>query len=139
LSRERRTISSVETSESPEHKRLVKSLIDYMKSKGFKITCASYEGVDQCSETKGHIPDTKGTNDAGLNAYGEAKTCDDLDSERTKEQIKVFSNRVMTSGKSKDKDVPFYIAITKGCEDELGETLKKLGLDKKTNIYQLSF
>lgn len=132
-------MSSVEASESPEHKRLVKSLIDHMKNKGFKIKCASYEGFDQCGETKEHIPDVRGTNDEELNAIGEAKTCDDLDSERTEEQFKIFSHREMTGGQSKGKAVPFYIAITEGCEDELGETLKKLGLDKKSNIYRLSF
>lgn len=131
--------SVAKASESPEHKRLVKSLIEYMKKKGFGITCASYTGFSQCDETKGHIPDVRGTNDEEINAIGEAKTCDDLDNDRTKEQFKVFSNRVTTGGKSKGKDVLFYIAITKGCEKELEETLKSLSLDKKPNIYRVSF
>jgi len=135
----KQNMSSVKASESPEHKRLVKSIIDHMKTKGFQIKCASYKGFDQCDETKGHIPDVRGTNKEGLNAIGEAKTCDDLDNERTEEQFKGFSNRVMTSGKSKGKDVPFYIAITKGCEKGLEETLKSLNLDKKSNIHRLSF
>ena len=131
--------SVVKEAESPEHKRLVKFLIAYMKKKGFGITCASYTGFDQCPKTKGYIPDVKGKNEEELNAYGEAKTCDDLDNERTKEQFKVFSNRVMTSGKSKGKVVPFYIAITKDCEKELEKTLKELELDKKPNIHRVSF
>jgi hypothetical protein len=129
----------VEASESPEHKRLVKALIDYMSSLGFTTTCASYVGFNQCSEIEGHIPDVRGKNNDELNAIGEAKTCDDLDNERTKEQFKVFSNREMSGGKSKGIDVPFYIAITKGCEKELEEVLHNLGLDKKSNIHRVSF
>jgi len=131
--------SVTKASESPEHKRLVKSLMDYLRNEGFGITCASYTGFSQCDETKGHIPDVRGTNDEKLNAIGEAKTCDDLNNERTKEQFKVFSNRMMKKGKSEGKSVPFYIAITEGCEEELEETLKNLNLDRKANIYRVSF
>lgn len=53
---------------------------------------------------------------------GEAKTCEDLDNANTKEQFTVFSNRKMTSGKSKDKIVPFYILVTRGCESKLAAT-----------------
>ena len=127
------------SSESPEHKRLVGSLITYMKNKGFGTTCAAYTGFSQCDETNGHIPDVRGTNDEELNGIGEAKTCDDLDNDRTKEQFKAFSSRVMTGGKSKGKAVPFYIGITEGCEEELEETLRRLNLDKKPNIYRVSF
>ena len=130
---------TVQAAESPEHKRLVKFLIDYMNGLGFTTTCAAYAGFNQCSETEGHIPDVRGTNNDELNAIGEAKTCDDLDNDRTKGQFKAFSNRVMTEGKSKGKAVSFYIAITKGCEKELGETLRNLGLDTKDNIHPVSF
>jgi len=36
----------------------------------------------------------------------------------------------MTGGKSKGKDVPFYIAITKGCEEELEDVLKSLDIER---------
>lgn len=79
---------------------------------------------------EGHIPDVRGKNNDELNAIGEAKTSDDLGNDRTKEQFKVFSNREMTGGKSKGKDVPFYIAITKGCEEELEDVLKSLDIER---------
>lgn len=129
----------VEAAESPEHRRLVKSLIDYLNGLGFETICAAYTGFNQCNEIEGHIPDVEGKNADELIAIGEAKTCDDLDNDRTKEQFKAFSCRVMSGGKSKDKVVPFYIAITKGCEKELGEALHNLGLDQKDNIHRVSF
>jgi hypothetical protein len=69
-----------------------------------------------------------------LAAIGEAKTCDDLDNERTNDQFKTFSSRMMTSGNSSGQTCPFYIGIPKSCINELKENLRKLGLDQKTNI-----
>jgi ribosomal protein L15 len=129
----------VEAAESPEHKRLVKALIDYLNSLGFATICAAYAGFDQCTEIEKHIPDVEGKNTDELIAIGEAKTCDDLDNDRTKEQFKVFSHRVMAGGKSKGKVVPFSIAVTKGCEKKLEETLNNLGLSTRKNINQVSF
>lgn len=129
----------VEAAESPEHKHLVESLIAHMKKEGFVITCAANPVYNQCGETEGHIPDVRGKNADELNAIGEAKTCDDLNNERTEEQFKVFSNREMTDGKSKGKTVPFYIAIPKDCENELKTTLHDLGLDAKENIRRVLF
>jgi len=130
----------VEAAESPEHKRLVEALIEYLKKEGFTITCAAHTGYNQCDELNGRVPDVRGTNAADeLNAIGEAKTCDNLGSFVTIARFKAFSNRVMTDGKSKGKDVPFYIAIPKNCEKELEATLYNLGLDTKTNIHRVSF
>lgn len=98
-------MSSAEKAESPEHKKLVKGLIDYLNQEGFKTICAAYEGLSQCDPREERIPDVVGKNAQELNAIGEAKTCDDLDKDRTNDQFKVFSNRVMTSGNSKDKIV----------------------------------
>ena len=131
-------MSEVEKAESPEHKRLVKSLIEHMKQEGYEITCATHEGYTQCPETEGRIPDVKGTSKEELNAIGEAKSPNDLDSDRTKGQFKVFSNREMKKGKSQGKDVPFYIGIPKGSEKQLEDCLKELGLDKKPNIHRVS-
>lgn len=131
-------MSNVDKAESAEHKRLVKALIGKMEQDGYKIKCAASDGYTPCGETKGRIPDVRGTNADELNAIGEAKTSDDLDNERTEEQFKIFSNREMTSGKSKGKSVPFYIGISKGSEEELEKCLKKLELDKKPNIQRHS-
>lgn len=133
-------MSLVEKAESDEHKRLVKSLIDYLKNQGFEITCATSEGFVQCSETEGRVPDVRAYDrKKELNVIGEAKTADDFDNERTEDQFKKFSNRMMTDGKSKGATVPFCIAITKGSEKQLDDCLKKLGLDQKQNIYRYSF
>jgi hypothetical protein len=86
----------------------------------------------------GHIPDVEGQNADELIAIGEAKTCEDLDNANTKDQFVVFSYRKMISGKSKDKIVPFYILIPKGCENKLATTLVSLGLGTKENIHRLS-
>jgi len=129
----------VEAAESPEHKRLVKALIDYLSGLGFSTTCAAYDGFNPCAEIDKHIPDVEGQNSDELIAIGEAKTCDDLDNERTTEQFKAFSHRQMSGGKSKGKVVPFYIAVPKGCEKKLEETLVNLNLSTKENIHRVSF
>lgn len=132
-------MSSVDKAESPEHRKLVKGLMEYLKGIGFETTCAAYEGYPQCEEMKERVPDVMGKNAQGLFAIGEAKTCDDLDNERTNEQLKVFSNRIMASGNLKGQTVPFYIGIPKACIQQLKDLLKKLGLDKKSNIYMVYF
>jgi hypothetical protein len=79
-----------------------------------------------------------GRNAQGLIAIGEAKTCDDLDNDRTNDQFKIFSSRVVKGGNSDGQTCPFYIAITKSCVDELRKNLSKLGLAQKNNITILS-
>jgi hypothetical protein len=128
-------VSSVNKSESPEHRKLVKGLIEYLRGIGFETTCAAYEGYPQCEEMERHVPDVMGKNAQGLFAIGEAKTCDDLDNDRTNEQFKVFSNRIMAQGNLKGQIVPFYIRIPKVCVQQLKGNLRKLGLDQKANIY----
>jgi hypothetical protein len=129
----------VEAAESSEHRRLVRALIDYLSLLGFVTKCAAYVGYNQCPEISGHIPDIEGTNSAGLAAIGEAKTFDDLDNDRTREQFRAFSNCTMKGGNSNGQTVPFYVAITRGHEKELAIALHELGLDTKSNIYRVSF
>lgn len=130
--------SFVEAAESPEHRRLVKALIEYLNGQGFATVCADFTGFNRCDKMDGHIPDVEGQNADELIAIGEAKTCEDLDNANTKEQFTVFASRKMISGKSKDKVVPFYILVTKGCESKLAATLSSLGLGTKENIHRLS-
>jgi len=129
----------MELAESPEHRKLVGLLIAHIRKEGFQVTCASYEGFTRCGETSGHIPDARGSNADELNAIGEAKTGDDIGTDRSREQYKVFSSRRMTNGKSRGKDVPFYIAVPSGCEKELDRVLSELGLANKPNIHRVSF
>ena len=125
--------------ESPEHRKLVNGLIEYLRQQGFQTVCASYEGYNQCEAIEERVPDVMGKNAQGLLAIGEAKTCDDLDNDRTNDQFKVFSNRVMAGGNLKGQTCPFYIGIPKSCVSELQENLKKLGLDQKPNIHIIHF
>jgi hypothetical protein len=129
----------VSLGESPEHKRIVKGLIDYLNQQGFKPYCAAYEGFNQCKPNKEHIADAKGQNTQQLVAIGEAKTCDDLDNERTNAQFRIFSDLQMSDGSSKGQTCPFYIGIPKSCISELQQNLKKLGLDQKTNVHIVYF
>jgi len=127
-------MSSVNKAESPEHRKLVKGLMDHLSKEGFRTICAAYEGYNQCESMNDRVPDIMGQNAQQLLAIGEAKTCDDLDNERTDDQFKVFSNRVMTSGSSNGQTVPFYIGIPKTCIEQLQNRLRALGLSQKTNI-----
>lgn len=126
---------------SEEHQELVKALIKALKGERFTITHAADMSPQypEPSKVGRHEPDIRAINDQGLVAYGEAKTCEDLGNERTKEQFEDFSNRVMTSGKSKGKDVPLHIIIPKQCEDELWTLLKDLGLSSKPDIKRWSY
>ena len=132
---------SLDKAESSEHKRIVKGLIDYLNQQGFKTVCAAHEGYNQCDQIEQRIPDVMGQNDQGLLAIAEAKTCDDLtnDRGRTDDQFKIFSNRVMSSGNSKGKEVPFYVAVPKECYNQLLQILKDLGLNDKSNIITLQY
>ncbi len=132
-------MSSFNKAESPEHQKLVKGLREYLRGIGFDTTCAAYEGYPQCEEMKGRVPDVMGKNVQGLLAVGEAKTCDDLDNERTNEQLEVFSKRIVASGNLKGQTVPFYIGIPKACMQQLKGLLRKLGLGQKSNIYLVHF
>ncbi len=71
--------------------------------------------------------------------FGLAKTRRELDDEGTEEQVKIFSHRFMHKGKSTGAAVPFCIAITKGCENQLDTCLVKLKLGQKKNIFKYSF
>ena len=114
--------------------------MDYLNKAGFKVTnAANRDGYPSCEEMNGRVPDIMGTNTQGLIAIGEAKTCDDLDNDRTNDQFKIFSSRFVRNGNSKGQTCPFYIGIPKSCVSELQQNLKKLGLDQKANVHIISF
>jgi hypothetical protein len=137
----RKQVDNVSSGESPEHKRIVNGLIDYLNQQGFKTVCAAYEGFSQCDPIDGRIPDCMGRNDQGLLAIAEAKTCEDLinDKDRTNDQFKIFANRQMISGNSSGKEVPFYICVPKACTDQLNQILRELGLNVKPNVIALHY
>lgn len=125
---------------SSEHARLVKVLIDELKNQGFEILNAVSDGYQACSEVEGVVPDVKAYNrKKQYVVFGLAKTCEELTAPQTEEQFKVLANRYMPSGKSARAAVPFCIAITKGCENQLEASLKKLNLDQKKNVFLYAF
>ena len=133
-------MSSYENSESVEHKRLVKALIQELKSQGFEIVNAASEGYAPCAEVEGYFPDVKAYNrKKDFVVFGLAKICSELEDELTEEQFKFFSHRFMHGGKSSGSAVPFCIAITKGCEKKLDACLIKLKLEQKKNIFKYAF
>ena len=125
---------SEKLAESVVHKRLVKALAEYVKKKGFEITCSSSLGLKECDKTEdGFIPDLKAySNNESLSLYGEAKTEDDIDNDHTRAQIKSFSGRRMKDGKL----VPFYLIVPKGSAHLAWKVIGNMTLtpDEKNSI-----
>ncbi len=133
-------MSSAKTDESTEHERLVKALIQELKSQGFEIVTAATEGYEPCTEVEKHFPDVKAYNrKKDFVVFGLTKTCSELDDERTEQLFKLFSHRFMHKGKSAGAAVPLCIAITKGCEKQLDACLRKLKLNRNKNIFKYAF
>jgi len=128
-------VSSVNEAESPEHTKLVKGLIEYLRQQGFETVCAAYENYTQCAAIQERVPDVMGKNAQGLLAIGEAETCHDLDNDRTNDRLKLFSRCTMASGSLKGQAIPFYIGIPKDCIDQLKQRLTALGIDRKINVH----
>jgi len=130
----------VKEAASNEHQKLVKALIDKFIESKLEIRQAAYEGYEEPDKVGRHAPDIRAYKpEEELNIIGEAKICEDLKSERSKEQFQDFSSRQMTKGKSEGKAVPFHIITPKACEDELNLVLLELGLSDKPNIIRWSF
>ena len=124
---------------SNEHQRLVKTLIEKFLKDGFKIRKASYPGFDEPEKAGRHEPDIRAYDDKeGINIIGEAKTCDDLTSNKSKEQFEDFSSRQMTAGKSEGKVVPFHVIVPETCEQQLAAVLQELGVLNKPNVFRWS-
>ena len=118
---------------------LVGNLISYLKGLNLTILCAAYPNYSRCPPEGRHEPDVRVQNQSNdLISIGEAKTCDDLSSDHTKEQLSDYSQRVMTAGRSKGASVPFYLIVPKSCVSEAWKTLRELGLDKRANVNVLT-
>jgi len=78
------------------HKKLVKGIIDHFESKGLKIISAAYDGFEKCETIGNHEPDVIAQKpDEDFYHIGEAKTCDHLSSDRTREQFEDFGNTII--------------------------------------------
>ena len=121
-----------------EHKKLVKGLIDHFESKGLKILSASYDGYEKCETIGSHEPDVIAQK-PGEDLYyiGEAKTCDNLTTERTIEQLQDFGNTVVLKKGAERTFLPFCIAVPKKCLDDLKNCIEDVGLLMNENVEAL--
>ena len=118
-----------------EHKKLVKGLIDHFESKGLKIISAAYEGYEKCETIGSHEPDVIAQKPNEERYYiGEAKTCDNLTTERTIEQLQDFANTVVLKPGSERTFLPFCIAVPKRCLDDLKKYIEDFGLLMNENV-----
>ncbi|MFB5630185.1 MAG: hypothetical protein ACE5RN_01190 [Nitrosopumilaceae archaeon] len=123
-----------------EHKKLVKGIIDHFEAKGLKIISAAYDGFKKCEIIGNHEPDVIAKKPNEDDYYiGEAKTCEKLTNERTREQFEDFGNTVrLTEGATRNY-LPFCIAVPEKCIDELKSYLTEIGLGMNENIEMISF
>ncbi len=121
--------------ENNEHKKLVKGIIDHFESKGLKIISAAYDGFAKCEKIGNHEPDViaKKPNE-GNYSIGEAKTCKNLTTDRTRVQFEDFGNTVILKKGATRTYIPFCIAVPKKCIDDLKYYLTEMGLGMNENI-----
>jgi hypothetical protein len=122
-----------------EHKKLVKGIIDHFEAKGLKIISASYDGFEKCDIIGNHEPDViaQKSNEESYH-IGEAKTCENLLTERTREQFEDFGNTVILKEGATRTYLPFCIAVPEKCINDLKSCLSEMGLGMNANIEMLS-
>lgn len=118
---------------SPEHQRLIKGMLEHWKLNGIVPYASELAGHEQPEEMANHIPDAMGRRQ-GLIWIGEAKTAEDIGSEHSLEQYKVFGNRVMRNSGSQ---VPFYLAVPKGHRQAAIDALNQAGVLKPGTTFVL--
>ena len=129
----------MEKSESPEHRKLIKGMIDKYGTDGHEIVDADYEGYDQPDAIIRHAPDILAKQAGGLLRVCEAESgLDDFKSVHTLEQFEDFSNLAMTAGPLKGQAVPFDIVIPKSGYALLKQVLKENRiLEKNIKIWTM--
>jgi hypothetical protein len=123
-----------------DHESLVKHLIDHFTSLGLEIQYANYAKYQKPFTISRHSPDVIAMDRAKHLGYiGEAKTCVELDEQKTKEQLQDFSNKLMRSGASERIRLPLFVAVPHECSMKMAHTLRDLHLDSKENIHIMDF
>ena len=121
-----------------EHKKLVKGIIDHFESKGLKIISAAYDGYDKCEIIGNHEPDVIAQKENEDSYFiGEAKICEKLVNDRTREQFEDFGNTVILKEGATRTYLPFCIAVPKNCLEDLKSYLEEIGLGMNENIETL--
>lgn len=104
-----------------------------------KRISASYNGFEKCEVIGNHEPDVIAQKSNEDDYYiGEAKICENLTTERTREQFEDFGNTVILKEGATRIYLPFCIAVPKKCIDELKSYLTEIGLGMNENIETLA-
>ncbi|HUK26847.1 MAG TPA: hypothetical protein VLV31_00370 [Candidatus Acidoferrales bacterium] len=126
--------TSSQAAERYEHQNLIMDLIDRFEDGGLKIVKAAFVGFDAPYKIGRHAPDIIAMNNEGLLVIGEAKCCNELDSQETMERFQDFSNFTATPKEGKSEPAIFHIIVPSSCEVKLGQVLSRLGLTDRMNI-----
>ena len=121
-----------------EHDVLVNTLANTLESqKGITIVeidtgdskkrfARKYHDLPKPEERGGRIPDLVGRDADGTIHLGEAET--DMDAENLDDQLRVFSNRVMTHSKI---PVSLHVIVPQRISQDMEDRIRELGLGQK--------
>lgn len=114
-----------------EHQRLVNLLIGAFQREGYTILRAVGGTYAAPYSVGRHEPDIIARDQYGLIIIGEAKTSDDIASDRSQEEYLDFSSRIMSEGVLRGKQVPLHIIVSRSSSVLLRQTLTNLGISNK--------
>lgn len=123
---------------SKVHQTILGLVARKIRQEGYEIVC--FDGNEKLVSNvslnipptiKRHRPDIVGYNfqDSKI-CIGEAKTCSDIRSDRTKEQLLDFSKTITSSGKT----IKLIIGIPQSGEKDLARLLHELNILKNPNV-----
>lgn len=123
--------------ETPLHRAMVSSLIQFFRDQGWQVTAAASSGFPDPYKLGRHEPDVLGSDQEGTTVIGEVKTGEgDLETEHSKEQYLDFAGMVMTESR---KPCPFYLSVPSEHQGETARILRGLGLFDKPNVQLLTY
>lgn len=114
-----------------EHQRLANLLISAFQKEGYIILRATDGNFPEPYKIGRHEPDIIAKDQYGLIIIGEAKTSDDITSDRSQEEYLDFSSRIMSEGLLKGKHIPLHIIVPRSSSVLLRQTLTNLGISNK--------
>ena len=122
-----------------DHDSLVHKLIECLIENGFEIKYAKHSSYTKPIMIKRYRPDVIARNqDKKLTIIGEAKMCNELTDQITKEQFEDFSSTYMERDADRIK-IPFIIAVPEQCEFKVKEAFRQFSLPWKDNIQVWGF
>lgn len=114
-----------------EHQRLLNALSTALQEKGYHVLYQEGLSGQEPYAIGRHEPDIIAKDSTGLLIIGEAKTGQDLEEQRSKEQFIDFSSRIMSEGILKGKEIPLHIIVPQNDSARLRRLLISLGLSNK--------